>query len=173
MKTWFQDHYLGPPLHSPHLSPWYEIMNGTKSLLLTTFKALNNVAPPYLSDILPLNAPTRCLRYAEKKKKKTQDHQERGQQGLLSCCTSPLEHPPIIQAHTSSNVPSTAETYTPTMDHMTHFFLRVFVCFPVSLSLNICKASLVWVLRKALYKINLLLLRWCTFCWFPVHVGIQ
>jgi len=31
-------------------------------LLLITKKALNNLAPPYLSDLLPLHAPTRCLR---------------------------------------------------------------------------------------------------------------
>ncbi|XP_046885326.1 uncharacterized protein LOC124473723 [Hypomesus transpacificus] len=33
-------------------------------ILLTTYKALNNLAPPYLSDLLPLHAPTRCLRSA-------------------------------------------------------------------------------------------------------------
>ena len=31
-------------------------------ILRTTYKALNNLAPPYLSDLLPLHAPTRCLR---------------------------------------------------------------------------------------------------------------
>ena len=33
-------------------------------ILLTTYKALNNLAPDYLSDLLPLHAPTRCLRSA-------------------------------------------------------------------------------------------------------------
>ena len=54
--------HITPVLQNLH---WLPIKHRIDfKILLTTYKALNNLAPDYLSDLLPLHAPTRCLRSA-------------------------------------------------------------------------------------------------------------
>ena len=54
--------HITPVLRNLHWLPVKHRINF--KILLITFKALNNLAPSYLSDLLPLHAPTRCLRSA-------------------------------------------------------------------------------------------------------------
>src|SRR4029434_8212205 len=55
----FRSTHITPVLRNLHWLPVKHRKNF--KILLTTFKALNNLAPSYLSDLLPLHAPTRCL----------------------------------------------------------------------------------------------------------------
>ena len=63
--------HITPVLRNLHWLPVKHRINF--KILLITFKALNNLAPSYLSDLLPLHAPTRCLRSAGKH---SQNHQD-------------------------------------------------------------------------------------------------
>ena len=141
-------------------------------MLLITYKALNNLAPPYPSDLLPRHAPTRCLRSAGAN---TQDHQDQapdlGWHGLFSCCTLPLErhphppgsHPTIVQTsplqirlHLLTPVPFLSLSSIPWL--VPHCFSRFFLIFFTKMFclLFLCFVlpyiQSLWVLRKALYK---------------------
>ena len=60
--TCSSDH-ITPVLHDLH---WLPVKHRIHfKILLTTYKALNNLAPPYLSDLLHQHAPSRCLRSAD------------------------------------------------------------------------------------------------------------
>ena len=54
--------HITPVLLNLHWLPVKHRINF--KILLATFKALNNLALSYLSDLLPLHAPNRCLRSA-------------------------------------------------------------------------------------------------------------
>uniref|UniRef100_UPI003AAF450F uncharacterized protein n=1 Tax=Centroberyx gerrardi TaxID=166262 RepID=UPI003AAF450F len=57
-----QDH-ITPVLHNLH---WLPVKHRIDfKILLTTYKAIHNLAPPYLSDLIPRHTLTRCLRSAD------------------------------------------------------------------------------------------------------------
>uniref|UniRef100_UPI003AAD8E98 uncharacterized protein n=1 Tax=Centroberyx gerrardi TaxID=166262 RepID=UPI003AAD8E98 len=57
-----RDH-ITPVLHNLH---WLPVKHRIDfKILLTTYKAIHNLAPPYLSDLIPRHTPTRCLRSAD------------------------------------------------------------------------------------------------------------
>ena len=56
--------HITPIFKSLHWLPVHERIDF--KLLLLTFKALNNLAPPYLQELLPLYKPTRSLRSSNK-----------------------------------------------------------------------------------------------------------
>ena len=84
-------HLNPPPSHlSPvlHNLPWLPFQFRINfKVLLTTYKVLNNLAPPYLSDLLHLHTSTHCLRSTDTHTH-TQNPQDQalhlGLQGLLS-----------------------------------------------------------------------------------------
>ncbi|XP_071375300.1 scavenger receptor cysteine-rich domain-containing protein DMBT1-like [Centroberyx affinis] len=60
-STHRRDH-ITPVLHNLH---WLPVKYRIEfKILLITYKAINNLAPPYLSDLVPRHTPTRCLRSA-------------------------------------------------------------------------------------------------------------